>query len=336
MQSLISVCIPAYNEEKTIRRTLESVAGQELGGLLDLEILVGPNGCTDRTEDEVLSFGEQCSFAVRVVDVDGKGKPTAWNALVAAASAEVLCFLDADVELDKNALLAVHQDLQDHQEVVAVAGTLAARMDQCSLMTRLSVPNIKDGLFIKPNQDYICGRFYAVRKSRLLELMESFGTAKMPKELIHEDAWMQRMLDIMSSRQGGHELRDVVGGKHRLWRVCREAVVFFVPQDWREDHLIKARSLHAEEQLKSLFPDFYAAKQQVASGIRNDPSRRGIIVRAIGSIRERGLRGASRHYVARAIRSLSSRRARKLFEQSRASSIEVTAGQWIRSELSRS
>ena len=48
MQTTISILIPAYNAEKTIKRTLDSILNQTL---LPFEIVIVNDGSTDKTQD---------------------------------------------------------------------------------------------------------------------------------------------------------------------------------------------------------------------------------------------------------------------------------------------
>jgi len=52
---MVSIVIPAYNEEKVIRRTLNSLL--DGADLTELEIVVCCNGCSDRTAEIAREFG---------------------------------------------------------------------------------------------------------------------------------------------------------------------------------------------------------------------------------------------------------------------------------------
>jgi cellulose synthase/poly-beta-1,6-N-acetylglucosamine synthase-like glycosyltransferase len=92
----VAVLIPAYNEEAVIRDKvrnsleLEYEAGK-------LEILVGSDGSTDRTNEIVKSFNDP---RVKLIELGGRnGKPGVLNHLVKATSAEILIMTDANVML---------------------------------------------------------------------------------------------------------------------------------------------------------------------------------------------------------------------------------------------
>ena len=87
--SLVSVVIPARNEELCIARCLASVLGQDFPRD-QMEVVVVDNGSTDATS----SIAGQ--FSVRVVEESRLGIAKARNAGIRAARGEIVAFLDAD------------------------------------------------------------------------------------------------------------------------------------------------------------------------------------------------------------------------------------------------
>lgn len=85
----ISIIIPAYNAEQTVRRALDSVLAQAYA---DVEILVVDDGSTDGTADVVRGYGEK----VRLIQQGNAGAGAARNRGVAEARGEFIAFLDAD------------------------------------------------------------------------------------------------------------------------------------------------------------------------------------------------------------------------------------------------
>ena len=91
-QPAVSVVIAAYNEEKVIQRTLESILAN---GYADLEVVVVNDGSRDDTL-EVLqnAFGE--NDRVRIFTQSNLGKAAALNHAIREARNEILVALDAD------------------------------------------------------------------------------------------------------------------------------------------------------------------------------------------------------------------------------------------------
>jgi len=103
--TVASVIIPAHNEEAVIGRLLDAL-GQGLDGRR-LDVIVAPNGCTDRTADIARDHG------ARVVDVAEASKIAALNAGDAAATTFPRLYVDADIVLTGAAVLAVVRTLEE-------------------------------------------------------------------------------------------------------------------------------------------------------------------------------------------------------------------------------
>jgi glycosyltransferase involved in cell wall biosynthesis len=104
----VSVLIPARNEERAIAASLESLLASR--GVA-IEIIVLDDASTDRTAEIVLGFAARDS---RVRLVSAPSLPGGWNGkqhacyvLAGMASSSILCFLDADVRLEPEALVSM-------------------------------------------------------------------------------------------------------------------------------------------------------------------------------------------------------------------------------------
>jgi len=113
---VISVVIPAHNEEAVIGRCLRALlTGADPD---ELEIVVACNGCTDATADIARSFGPP----VRVVETPVASKIAALNLGDAAATGFPRFFVDADVEFDGAGLRAVAEVLREGRLLAAAPG----------------------------------------------------------------------------------------------------------------------------------------------------------------------------------------------------------------------
>jgi len=87
---MVSIIIPAYNEEKYLARCLDSVISQSD------DVIVVVNGSTDATEQISLSYH------VRTLVIDEANVSKARNHGAALAKHDTLLFLDADTKLHDN------------------------------------------------------------------------------------------------------------------------------------------------------------------------------------------------------------------------------------------
>lgn len=112
----ISVIIPAYNEEKTIARTLRSLLEQSLPAD-DYEIILVDNNSTDNTVKIAETF-----TGIRIVHETTPGVGAARRRGWEEASGIIIASTDADCEVPKHWLRKTVSYFETHPEVVAVSG----------------------------------------------------------------------------------------------------------------------------------------------------------------------------------------------------------------------
>lgn len=140
---MVSVVIAAHNEESALGETL----GALLGAADNAEVIVVPNGCSDRTGDVARSFP-----GVRVVQLEQGGKALALNAGDAVATSFPRIYLDADILVPAGALEALEAALAEPGILAAVPGRVLdtsgrpwAVRAYFAINERL--PAFRDGLF---------------------------------------------------------------------------------------------------------------------------------------------------------------------------------------------
>lgn len=114
---MLSVVVPAYNEEAVIGRCLAAL----LDGLPeDSEVLVVCNGCTDGTAEAASSFGPR----VRMLETPFASKSAALNLGDRTASGFPRAYVDADVEVKGGDLAVVAAVLAAPDAPLAAAPAL--------------------------------------------------------------------------------------------------------------------------------------------------------------------------------------------------------------------
>jgi cellulose synthase/poly-beta-1,6-N-acetylglucosamine synthase-like glycosyltransferase/spore germination protein YaaH/peptidoglycan/xylan/chitin deacetylase (PgdA/CDA1 family) len=118
-QPLVSVLIPAYNEEEVIVYTVNSVLESDYP---KLEVIVVDDGSTDGTGDLLDSqFGK--NPAVRIIHQPNSGKPAALSHALAEASSGILVTIDADTAVEANAITKLVRHFVNPR-VGAIAGNV--------------------------------------------------------------------------------------------------------------------------------------------------------------------------------------------------------------------
>jgi glycosyltransferase involved in cell wall biosynthesis len=109
----VAVVIPAYNAERFIRQTIESVLAQTLS---NVEVIVIDDGSTDGTQAVLDTFSDP---RLTVLRQENRGVSAARNTGLAIARAPYIFFLDADDILLRNALYRMAKILDENPQRVA-------------------------------------------------------------------------------------------------------------------------------------------------------------------------------------------------------------------------
>ncbi|MBD1847511.1 glycosyltransferase [Cyanobacteria bacterium FACHB-63] len=119
----ISVIIPAFNSEKTVQETIQSVLNQTF---TDLEVIVVDDGSKDSTLNVVSSIPDS---RVKAFSYENAGVSTSRNRGFFHATGEYVSFLDADDLWTPNKLEAQYEALQANPQA-AVAYSWVDYIDQ--------------------------------------------------------------------------------------------------------------------------------------------------------------------------------------------------------------
>ncbi|HVV00759.1 MAG TPA: glycosyltransferase [Verrucomicrobiae bacterium] len=121
---MISIIIPAHNEERYLPATLDALCRQNYGWH---EIIVVANGCTDRTADAARG---KCH---RLIVLSQKNLGVARNLGARMAKGDLLLFLDADTSFEPRALDKIAREFTAEYS----AGTLKGEPDRRRFKYRL-------------------------------------------------------------------------------------------------------------------------------------------------------------------------------------------------------
>ncbi|HXF83764.1 MAG TPA: glycosyltransferase [Anaerolineales bacterium] len=188
---LISICIPARNEERNIRACVESVLAQDYP---NFEVIVVDDRSTDATP---LILADLASRDSRLHPISGSelppgwaGKPHALYQASAVARGEWLCFVDADTRLAPRALSSCYaKAIETNADLFTimtfqVMGSFWEKVVMPLVMTALSVgfsprrvndPNRKDAI--------ANGQFILIKRS----VYDAVGGHERIKDQIVED-----------------------------------------------------------------------------------------------------------------------------------------------------
>lgn len=114
---LVSVVIPAYNEEKYLGETLSRLNEQEHHGF-DFEVIVANAQSTDKTIEIAEKYG------ARVVSVPKINPAAARQLAIEQSHGEIICCIDADTLVPQNHLSCVVEEFNRDSAAVGLTGII--------------------------------------------------------------------------------------------------------------------------------------------------------------------------------------------------------------------
>ncbi len=212
VDTLLSVIVPAFNEENQIVSLLKSLKNQNFP--LKFEIIIVNNESTDRTVEKINEFIAQNRIKnIRVINSVGKlGKVR--NEGVLNSRGKWIAFIDADETADPNWLKNLAKNRKDYDIII---GTIKSMN-----------PNVN---FISKFYDLLhIDRFEALKKN--LEL-KTFGTGNL---LVNRDIFEKGIKfddNFPTSEDGDFSYRLYKRGYRA--RFCEDAIIYHkIPENMRQ------------------------------------------------------------------------------------------------------
>jgi protein involved in polysaccharide export with SLBB domain/GT2 family glycosyltransferase len=183
-EPLFSVVIPAFNAEPYIADCVDSVLCQTEA---DLEVIVVDDGSTDSTATIVRSYADP---RVRLVQRVNGGLATARNTGIAAASGQLIAFLDAD-DRWLPTKLAHHRAALEADPGAGISYDWSAFIDASGQRTGLSMTQARveitcDALLLK---NYLGNGSTSVVRRSVLETAGGFDEAL--KRFVDHELWVR-------------------------------------------------------------------------------------------------------------------------------------------------
>lgn len=223
---LISICIPARNEENNIRRCIEAALGQDYP---NIEVIILDDRSTDAT---LTQLKEMASRDSRLIPISGSdlpegwaGKPHALYQASAVARGEWLCFLDADTFLAPQAISSCYvKALETEADLFTIMteqilGSFWEKVVMPLVMTALSVGFSPRKINDPSRRDAVAnGQFILIKRS----IYDLIGGHEKVKDQIVEDKAISEQV-----KWNGHRLIVADG-----MRVVRTRMYTSLPTMW--------------------------------------------------------------------------------------------------------
>jgi len=124
----LSLVVPAYNEEESLRALYARIA-ETLGERLRWELILVDDGSSDRTAERATALSKKDTRVRAASLVRNSGQTTATRVGIEMARAPLIATLDADLQNDPADLPAMIEILRENPDVHAVVGYRMVRRD---------------------------------------------------------------------------------------------------------------------------------------------------------------------------------------------------------------
>ena len=154
----ISIVVPAYNAEKTIKRCLDSIIEQTIS---NFKVYVVNDGSTDSTAKILDNYKSDRRF--NIIHISNSGVSIARNKALGLVETDYVTFIDSDDYVDKNYLQDLIGGFVNEDIDMVATDRKYLNEDLVSLVTLrydFGIYNASDGINILLNengpQGYIC------------------------------------------------------------------------------------------------------------------------------------------------------------------------------------
>jgi len=204
---LISICIPARNEERNIRACVDAILDQDYP---NFEVIVLDDRSTDTTSEILVSIRSATRPANKLKIISGSDLPSGWagkpHALYqasASARGEWLCFVDADTFLTPEAISSCYtKATESHADMFTIMtfqilGSFWEKTVMPLVMTALSVGFSPRKVNDPTTKDAIAnGQFILIKRS----VYDAIGGHESVKDQIVEDKAISEQVKWNSHR----------------------------------------------------------------------------------------------------------------------------------------
>jgi len=223
---LVSIIIPAWNEEVGIEKTILSIVNN---GYTNFEIICVDDGSTDKTSEIVIHFRSQntkLKKKIKLIKQHNSGKAFALNNGIKKSRGEIIITVDADSYLEIGAIEKLINELSDDDIGVSIGKIVVGNTE--SLLGLVQYFEYSFGFHYKQTQDlfnsiYIFpGAFTAIRKSIIKDVgyFESYSCTEdldLSLKIKYSGYKVKYVNDALCVTEGATTLRGLLNQRTR-WR----------------------------------------------------------------------------------------------------------------------
>ena len=182
----ISVIMPVFNEEKYIRKAIESVLAQTFS---DFEVIVVDDGSTDNTSQIIRNFNDN---RIRLISQSNQGPGASRNNGLEVASGDYVMFLDGDDFYAENALQTAYEEVTSNDADISIFQIIKYDGERYSENSWFNLDNFPEDFENRVFSPHECGDFLfdisvsAAQKIFKMSFIERID-ARFPQGIYFED-----------------------------------------------------------------------------------------------------------------------------------------------------
>lgn len=245
----VTILVPVYNSEKTLRNCLKSIVEQNYP-IKNISVLLINNGPKDKSYDVFCSFQEE-NPSLRIWWIDSsKGKAKALNKGLYMAEGKYIINIDSDGILDKNAVRRVVEKFESNQEIYAMTGVVLTDNNLIEKTKDLALRLIQRCELFEYSEAFLVGRGFQSYTNTMFTLAGAFScyrkdvvlkTQLYNNETLGEDTHMT------------YQIREFLRGRIAL---CEDAFFYVDPiDDIDKLYIQRQRWQRGQIEVSSLFKD---------------------------------------------------------------------------------
>lgn len=155
MDKLVSIIVPAYNAEKYIRKTIESLLVQTYR---NIEIIVIDDGSTDNTYNILKQITEN-DYRLNVFTIENNGVSNARNVGISVCNGDYIAFMDSDDYMEPTMIYKLVQNMKSDIDLVCCGYKIVSDTNEVLFEQKpitFSVKNEHAYLAIENMQEFSC------------------------------------------------------------------------------------------------------------------------------------------------------------------------------------
>lgn len=210
----VSVIIPAYNSEKTIKRCVNSVISQTYP---ELEIIIINDGSTDSTRDAIEEI-EGKEKRLRCITQKNKGAAEARNTGLSMATGEYVAFIDSDDYISKELISELVKSLESTSADIVISTLLADAQyypftdNKSRTLKTAELDNYFSELYLSYSLNSVCGNLY---KKDIAQNCTFFRKLRIGEDLTFNYQYIEKINKItFVPIQGYHYIANVMSATH--------------------------------------------------------------------------------------------------------------------------